>query len=75
MIYTTYCNKIFITTAEFNVLSSGEVVFHGIRNSGITELRNKQISTLTIFHYMRLYCIIIQVVSEVVSMIFPVLKY
>ena len=44
-----------------------EVVFRGIRNSGITELRNKQISTLTIFHYRRLYCIII-------SIIFPVLK-
>ena len=32
-----------------------EVVFRGIQNSGITELRNKQISTLTIFHYRRLY--------------------
>ena len=37
---------------------------------GISELQNKQISPLTIFHYRRLYCIIIQVVS----MIFPVLK-
>ena len=33
----------------------GEVVFRGIRNSGITELRNKQIYTLTLFHYRRLY--------------------
>ena len=41
-----------------------EVVLYGIRNNGIADW-NKQISTLTIFHYRRLYCIILQVASIV----------
>ena len=39
---------------EFLIANGGSCI---PRNSGITELRNKQISTLTIFHYRRLHCI------------------